>query len=50
METVQYPTGIVCLNSLMNNLRRNVNFDALITPEVLEAYAEDSGKALLSLS
>ena len=50
MEQVQYPTGIVCLNSLMNNLRRNVNFDALITEEVLQGYANDSGDALLKLS
>jgi len=50
MEKVQYPTGIVCLNSLMNNLRRNVNFDALITEKVRQSYAEDSGKALLALA
>ncbi len=50
METVQYPTGIVCLNSMMNNLRRNVNFDALITEQVRQSYAEDSGKALLALA
>jgi len=50
METVQYPTGIVCLNSLMNNLRRNVNFDALVTEEVRSKYAENSGDALLKLA
>ncbi|MDD4818446.1 MAG: ABC transporter transmembrane domain-containing protein [Victivallaceae bacterium] len=50
MEQVQYPTGIVCLNSLMNNLRRNVNFDALITEQVRQGYAENSGETLLKLA
>ena len=35
------PSGLICLHSLVVNLHRNVNFDALMTDELKKKYAEN---------
>ena len=44
------PSGLICLHSLVVNLHRNVNFDALITDRVREQYSESPCEALMSLA
>ncbi len=44
------PNGILCLKFVASQLRRKVNFDALVTNEVLAEYGNDAVKALTGLA
>ena len=44
------PSGLICLHSLVVNLHRNVNFDALMTDETKKKYAENMCDTLLELA
>ena len=44
------PSGLICLHSLVVNLHRNVNFDALMTDELKKKYAENMCDTLLDLA
>ena len=44
------PNGILCLKYIASQIRRRINFDALITNEVLAKYGADAGAALLEIS
>ena len=44
------PGGFACLRLLMNNLRRDVNFDAMLNDELFNSYAGDDGAALVELA
>ena len=44
------PGGFACLRLLMNNLRRDVNFDAMLNDELFNSYAGDDCAALVELA
>ena len=44
------PVGFACLRLLMNNLRRDVNFDAMLNDELFNSYAGDDCAALVELA
>ena len=50
MNTVQIPSGLICLQSIVANLRTNANFEAMLTPELKQQYASDSVAALLGVA
>ena len=50
MQNKTMPGGFACLRLLMNNLRRDVNFDALLNDELFNAYAGDDCAALAELA
>ena len=50
MQNNTMPGGFACLRLLMNNLRRDVNFDALLNDELFNAYAGDDCAALAELA
>ena len=50
MQDKTMPGGFVCLRLLMANLRRDVNFDALLNDELFNAYAGDDCAALVELA
>lgn len=43
-------TGLICLQSLVRNLRQQVNVDALLTAEIKEKYQTDQTAAVLELA
>ncbi len=43
-------SGLVCLGSLVANLKRNVNFDALLTDVLKEKYNTEPAEVLLELA
>ncbi|WP_176015286.1 peptidase domain-containing ABC transporter [Victivallis sp. Marseille-Q1083] len=43
-------SGLVCLQSIVQNLRRQVNFDALLTGELKENYRTDQTGTVLALA
>lgn len=43
-------SGVVCLRSLAANLKRDINFDALLTPELEQELETDSDQGLLKLA
>ena len=49
MEPVNV-TGIACLRYLSANLKRDINFDALITPELQKEFAADQSSGLMKLA
>jgi ATP-binding cassette subfamily B protein len=44
------PAGFACLRLLMNNLHRDVNFDAMLNDELFNSYAGDDCAALVELA
>ena len=43
-------TGLQCLQFLFSQVRRNVNFSSLITPDILEQYRNDPQQVMLQLA
>lgn len=43
-------SGVVCLRNLAANLKRDINFDALLTPELEKELDGDPVKGLLKLA
>ena len=50
MSNNTMPGGFACLRLLMNNLHRDVNFDAMLNDELFNAYAGDDCAALVELA
>jgi len=50
MQNKTMPAGFTCLRLLMNNLHRDVNFDAMLSDELFNAYAGDDCAALVELA
>ena len=50
MQTTTMPGGFACLRLMMSNLRRDVNFDALLSDELFNAYAGDDCAAVVELA
>ena len=50
MQNTSMPGGFACLRLMMNNLRRDVNFDAMLSDELFNAYAGDDCAALVELA
>ena len=44
------PGGFACLRLMMTNLRRDVNFDALLNDELFNSYSSDDCAALVALA
>ena len=48
-KIVTMPSGFSCMKLLISNLRRDVNFDALLSDELFNSYAGDECAALVAL-
>ena len=47
---IKMPSGIECLRVLFGQFRRNINFDALITQEIIERCQTDEASVLVELA
>jgi len=50
MQTNTTPVGFTCLRLLIENLHRDVNFDAMLNDELFNAYAGNDCEALVELA
>lgn len=47
---VSQDSGVICLRQLVASSKRDVNFDAVCTPEIMAEYAEDPVKGVVRLA
>jgi len=48
--TIDNPSGLQCLQMLLSQIRRGLNFSALLTEEVQKSYQEDQAGTLVKLA